>query len=85
MKVGLYEVFVWIPLLFAVIRDLVSIEERSGLSSQLLYADDLVLIAPLVEELCRRGAECQRTEGECNQFEGNGWYQGWEMIAHIKY
>ena len=37
--------------------DVVSSEVRSGLPSELLYADDLVLIAPIMEQLGRRVAE----------------------------
>ena len=46
------------PLLFAV-RDVVSSEARSGLPSELLYADDLVPMAPTTEPLGRRVAECR--------------------------
>ena len=44
------------PLLFAAVMDVVSSEARSGLSSQLLYADDLVIMAPTMEQLGRRVA-----------------------------
>ena len=37
--------------------DIVSSEERSGLPSELLYTDDLVLMAPTMEQLGRRVAE----------------------------
>ena len=37
--------------------DVVYSEARSGLSSKLLYADDLVLMAPTMEQLGRRVAE----------------------------
>ena len=42
------------PLLFAVVMDVVSSEARSGLPSELLYADDIVLMAPTMEQLGRR-------------------------------
>ena len=35
----------------------VSSETTNGLPSELLYADDLVLMAPTMEQLCRRVAE----------------------------
>ena len=44
-------------LLFAAVMDVVSSEARSGLPSELLYADDLVLMAPTMEQLGRRVAE----------------------------
>ena len=43
--------------LFAAVMDVVSSEVRSGLSSELLYADDLVLLTPTMEQLGRRVAE----------------------------
>ena len=45
MKVCLHQGSVLSPLLFAVVMGVFSSEERSGLPSQLLYADDLVLMA----------------------------------------
>ena len=39
------------PLLFAALMDVVSSEARSGLPSELLYADDLVIMAPTIEQL----------------------------------
>ena len=44
-------------LLFAAVMDVVSSEARSGLPSQLLYADDLVIMAPTMEQLGRRVAD----------------------------
>ena len=37
--------------------DVISSEARKGLLSELLYADDLVLMAPTMEQLGRRVAE----------------------------
>ena len=45
------------PLLFAVIMDIVTSEARGGLPSELLYADNLVHMAPTMEQLCRRVVE----------------------------
>ena len=45
------------PLLFAVVMDVVSREARSGLPSELLHADDLVLMAPTMEQFGRCVAE----------------------------
>ena len=45
------------PLLFAAVMDVVSSEARSGLPSELLYADDLILMAPTMEQFGRRVAE----------------------------
>ena len=41
------------PLLFAVVMDVVSSEARGGLPSELLYAVDLVFMAPIMEQLGR--------------------------------
>ena len=53
MKVGLHQGSVLSPLLFAVVAS----ETRSGLPSELLYANDLVLMAPTIEQFGRRVAE----------------------------
>ena len=57
MKVGLHQGSVLSPLLFAAVMDVVSSEARSGLPSELLYADDLVIMAPTMEQLGRRVAD----------------------------
>ena len=57
VKVGLHQGSVLSPLLFAAVMDVVSSEARSGLPSKLLYADDLVLMAPTMKQLGRRVAE----------------------------
>ena len=54
MKVGLHQGSILSPLLFAVVMDVGSNEAKSGLPSELLYADDLV---PTMEQLGRRVAE----------------------------
>ena len=41
------------PLLFAAVMDVVSSEARSGLPFELLYADDLLIMAPTMEQLGR--------------------------------
>ena len=53
VKVGLHQGSV----LFAAVMDVVSSEVRSGLPSKLLYADDLVIMAPTMEQLGRRVAD----------------------------
>ena len=57
MKVGLYQGSVLSPLLFSAVMDVVSRETRSGLTSELLYADDLVIMAPTMEQIGRRVAD----------------------------
>ena len=57
MKVGLHQGSVLSPLLFSTVMDIVSSEARNGLSSELLYADDLVIMAPTIEQLGRRVAD----------------------------
>ena len=41
------------PLLFVVVIDVIPREARSGIPSELLYADDLVLMAIIMEPLVR--------------------------------
>ena len=53
MKIGLHQAAVLSPLLFSAVMDVVSSEARSGLPSLLLYADDLVLMAPTMETIGR--------------------------------
>ena len=54
VKVGLHQASVLSPLLFAAVMGVVSSEARSGLLSELLYADALVIMAPTMEQLGRR-------------------------------
>ena len=56
VKVGFHQGSVLSPLLFTVLMDVVSSEARSGLPSELLYADDLVIMAPTMEQIGRRVA-----------------------------
>ena len=58
MTVGFHQGSVYSPLMFAVIMDIVSSEERSGLPFELLYVDGLNLIPGTIEHLARRVAEC---------------------------
>ena len=53
VKLGLHQGSVLSPLLFTAVMDVVSSEARSGLPSELLYADDLVIVAPTMEQLGR--------------------------------
>ena len=46
VKIGLHQRSVLSPLLFAVVIDVVSSKERSDLPSELLYSEDVVLMAP---------------------------------------
>jgi len=45
VKVGLHQGSVWSPLLFVIVMEIISRELRAGLSLELLYADDLILMA----------------------------------------
>ena len=56
MNVGLHQGSVLSSLLFASVMDVVSSEARSSLPSELLYAEDIVLMAPTMEQLSRRVA-----------------------------
>ena len=51
VKVGLHQGSVLSPMLFAAVMDVVSSETRSGLPSEVLYVDDLVIMAPTMEQL----------------------------------
>ena len=57
VKVDLHQGSVLSTLLFSVVMDIVSSEARSGLPSEWLYADDLVIMAPTMEQLSRRMAD----------------------------
>ena len=57
VNVGLHQGSVLSPLLFSAVMDVVSNEARSGLPSELLYTDDLVIMAPTMEQLGRRVAD----------------------------
>ena len=57
MKVGLHQGSALSPLSLAIIMDIVFSEARSGLPSELLYVDDLVIMAPTLEQLGRWVAE----------------------------
>ena len=57
VKVGLHQGSVLSPLVFAAVMDVVSSETRRGLPSELLYADELVLMAPTMKHLGRRVAK----------------------------
>ena len=57
VKVGLHQGSVLSPLLFAAVMDVVSSEARRGLPAELMYTDDLVIMAPTMEQLGRRVAD----------------------------
>ena len=57
VKFRLHQGSVLSPLLFAAVMDVVSSEARSGMPSELMYADDLILMSPTMEQLGRRVAE----------------------------
>ena len=51
MKVGLHQGSLLSPLLFVIVMDMISRELRAGLPLELLYADDLILMAESEESL----------------------------------
>ena len=57
MKVAIHEGSVLSQLLFGVVMDVIPREARSGIPSEWLYADDLVLMTPIMEPLVRRVTE----------------------------
>ena len=62
VNVGSHQGSVMNPLLFAAAMDVISSEAISGLSSELLYADDLVIMAPTTRQLGRWVADWKHTE-----------------------
>ena len=54
VKVGVHQGSVLSPLLFAIVMDVVTSTARVGLPWEVLYADDLVLMADSEEELRRK-------------------------------
>ena len=54
VKVGVHQGSVLSPLLFIIVLEALSGEFRSGVPQEDLYADDLVIIADLLEECVRR-------------------------------
>ena len=51
MKVGLHQGSVLSPLLFIIVMDVITREIQDGLPWELLYADDIVLMADSEDEL----------------------------------
>ena len=51
VKVGLHQLSVLSPLLFVIVMEMISRELRAGLPLELLYADDLILMAESEESL----------------------------------
>ena len=51
VKVGLHQGSVLSPLLFIIVMEVLSQNVKEGLPWELLYADDLVLIAESIDEL----------------------------------
>ena len=52
MKVGLHQGSVFSPLVFVIVMEMIPRELRAGLPLELLYADDLILMAESEESLC---------------------------------
>ena len=84
MKVGLHQGSVLSPLLFAAVMDVVSSEARSGLPSMLLYADDLVIMAPSMEQLGIQVADWRasllgkRLKGNAGKSKVMVWLHAWK-------
>ena len=66
VKVGVHQGSVLSPLLFVVVMEALTQDVREGLPWELLYADDLVLMAESIEELkgkVLRWKECMEAKG----------------------
>ena len=53
----MYQGYAYNPLLFVIVMGAIPSEARSGINSELLQADDLVIMAPIMEPLGRRVTE----------------------------
>ena len=87
VKVGLHQGSVLSPL-FAAVMDVVSSDARSGRPSELLYADDLVLMAPTMEQFGSRVAEWRASlldKGlKVNAGKSSdGWEQWWKDVCKL--
>jgi len=74
VKVGLHQGAVLSPLLFVIVMEIISRELRAGLPLELLYADDLILMAESEESLHDKIVKwvgSKRFEDEYRQNEGN--------------
>ena len=54
VKVGMHQVSVLLPFVYAVVVDVVTEFTKEGVLSELLYADDLVLMSETIEELRKK-------------------------------
>ena len=66
VKVGVHQGSVLSPLLFVAVMEVVTQKVREGLPWELLYADDLVLVAQSIEELrekVRQWKACMESKG----------------------
>ena len=88
VKVGLHQGSVLIPLLVTAVMYVISSEARSGLPSECLYADDLLIMAPTMEQLGRCVAEWRASlldnglkvnAGKSNVMVGSS---DWKMIVN---
>jgi len=64
MRVGLHQGPVVSPLLFIIVLEALSTEFRTGATWQLLYADDLVLIAESVDKLIDKQSVWKKDFGD---------------------
>jgi len=73
VKVGLHQGSVLSPLLFVIVMEMISRELRASLPLELLYADDLILMAASEESLCEMEIRVgsKRFEDEYRKNEGN--------------
>ena len=62
VKVGVHQGSVLSPLLFVAVMEVVTRKVREGLPWELLYADDLILVAQSIEEL-REGSTVEGLHG----------------------
>ena len=70
VKVRLHQGSVLSPLLFVIVMEMISRELQAGLPLELLYADDLILIAESEESLHETRVGSKRFENEYRNNEG---------------
>ena len=78
VKVGVHQGSVLSPLLFVAVMEVVTQKVREGLPWELLYADDLVLVAQSIEELKEKAQQWKTTCMESKGLKKDKSDEKWE-------